>query len=446
MQKKSALWLILTLSTLLSLLAACGTNTTVSNSTTTLAPTVPPGENIYVLDGYNSTGGASYEQQIVGFHPTNPNPTQFISLPNGLSSLDHQRLYTATPANGKTTISVINTQSGTRMRTFVIPGTYSTTGTGYDVAVLSASGQWLALRALGQSVNQTTIALVDTQSGTLTRTIPLNGDFTLDAISPGGKALYLLQRLNDTPGHYYVRVYDVSGNTLVQTPIVDKTTVNPSGDPNMTGAALARQMSADGTFAYTLYIDTRRNMAFIHVLPLNDQLDPPIAHCIDLPVGKSVDLLHYYTLALSADGSTLYAANGAIGVVNSISMNTAGLQDIFDDKIQHTTHFNPGNASISNNAKTRTLFNGAALSSDQKTLYFAGVQGIWAVNTSDLGPQGYYLVRQPVTGIALSGDDRTLYAVDPTSGITLLSAANGQTQKVIQGPAHNPWGIAWITH
>ena len=127
-------------------------------------------------------------------------------------------------------------------------------------------------------------------------------------------------------------------------------------------------------------------------------------------------------------------------------MNTADLQDIFDDKIQHTTHFNPGNASISSNVKTRTLFNGAALSSDQKTLYFAGVQGIWAVNTSDLGSQGHYLVRQPVTGIALSGDDRTLYAVDPTSGITLLSAANGQTQKVIQGPAHNPWGIAWITH
>src|SRR5207247_4674878 len=105
----------------------------------------------------------------------------------------------------------------------------------------------------------------------LTRTIPLNGDFTLDAISPGGKALYLLQRLNDTPGHYYVRVYDVSGNTLVQTPIVDKTTLNPSGDPNMTGAALARQMSADGTFAYTPYLEPRRHSAFMHVRPLHAQ-------------------------------------------------------------------------------------------------------------------------------------------------------------------------------
>jgi hypothetical protein len=446
MQKKSALWLILTLSTLLSLLAACGTSTTVSNSKTTLAPTVLPGENIYVLDGYNSIGGASYGQQIVAFHPASANPSQFISLPAGLSSLDHQRLYTATPANGKTTISVINTQSGTRLRTFVIPGTYSTTGTGYDAAVLSASGQWLALRALGQSANQTTIALVDTQSGTLTRTIPLNGDFTLDAISPGGKALYLLQKLNDGPGHYYVRVYNVEKNILEETPIVDKTATYPSGDPNMSGVALARQVSNGGTFAYTLYIDTRRNYAFIHELPLNDQVYPPIAHCIDLPVGKSADLLHYYTLALSSDGGTLYAANGALGLVSSVNVTMGDPLGIFNDKVRNTARFNPGNASISNSAKTRMLYNGAALSSDQKTLYFAGTQGIWAMNTPDLSQQGHYLVRQPVTGIALSGDDRTLYAVDPTSGITLLSAANGQTQKVIQGPAHNPWGIAWITH
>ena len=446
MQKKPALWLMLTLSTLLSLLAACDTHITASNTRTTVAPTVPPGENIYVLDGYTPMGGAPNGQQIVAFHPSGFNPAPFISLPTGLSSLDHRRLYTATPANGKTTIAVVNTQSGTRMHTFVIPGTYSTTGTGYDDAVLSASGQWLALRALGQSVNQTTIALVDTESGTLTRTIPLNGDFTLDAISPGGNALYLLQKLNDGPGHYYVRVYNAAKNSLEDTPIVDKTATNPSGDPNMSGVALARQVSNGGTFAYTIYIDTRRNYAFIHELPLNDQVEPPIAHCIDLPVGKSADLLHYYTLALSSDGRTLYAANGALGLVSSVNVTNGDPLGIFDDKVRNTAHFNPGNDSASNSAKTRMLYNGAALSSDQRTLYFAGAQGIWAVNTSDFSVQGHYLVRQPVTGIALSGDNQTLYGVDPTSGITLLSATNGQAQKVLQGPAHNPWGIAWITH
>ncbi len=444
MQKKSALWLIVTLSTLLSLLAACGTNTTTNSTTTTVAPTIPPGENLYILDGYTPLGGASYAQQIMAVNPASANPSSLLSLPAGLSSQDHQKLYTATPANGQTTISVINTQSGTKTHTFTIPGTYSTASASYDSAVLSANGQWMALRELGQSANATTIALIDTQSGKVTQTIHLDGDFTLDAISPAGKALYLLQKLNDTPGHYYVRVYNVDQQDLEGTPIVDKTSFNPSGDPNMTGVALTRQVSNGGTFAYTLYIDIRRNYAFVHELPLNDQVYPPIAHCIDLPVGKSAALLHYYTLALSADGGTLYAANGALGVVSSINVSNADPTVIFNDKVQNTTHFNPGNSSLSNSESGRMLYNGAALSSDQKTLYFAGIQGLWAVNTADLRIQGHYLAQQALTGVALSSDNQTLYAVDPAKGITLLSATNGQTQKVLQGPARSPWGIAWI--
>ena len=173
MQKKSALRLIVTLSALLSLLAACSTNTTTNNTTTTVAPTVPPGENIYVLDGYTPLGSTSYAQQIVAVHPASANPSSLLSLPAGLSSQDHQRLYTATPANGQTTISVINTQSGTKMHTFTIPGTYSTASASYDSAVLSANGQWMALRQLGQSVNATSIVLVDTQAGKVTQTIQI---------------------------------------------------------------------------------------------------------------------------------------------------------------------------------------------------------------------------------------------------------------------------------
>ena len=92
------------------------------------------------------------------------------------------------------------------------------------------------------------------------------------------------------------------------------------------------------------------------------------------------------------------------------------------------------------------LYNGAALSSDQKTLYFAGIQGLWVMNTSNLNIQGHYLVQQTLTGVALSSDNQTLYAVDPAKGITLLSATTGQIQKVMQGAAHNPWGIAWIVN
>ena len=442
MRKKSTLGLMLLLSALLTFVAACGTN-----STTTLAPqaTAPTGENIYVLDGYTPLGSTGIGQHIVAFHPGSANPAALISLPAGLTSLDHQRLYTATAQNGRTTISVVNTLNGKIIRSFVIAGTYSTAGQGYDASVLSLSGQWLALRDTSQTVDTTTIALVDTQAGKLVKTIHLNGNFTLDAISPGGKGIYLLEKLNDAPGHYYVRAYLVDQNALLDTPLVDKTNLNVNGDPNMTGSALTRQMLNDGTYAYTLYIDPLRNIAFVHILPLSDQVSTPFAHCVDLPVGKDVNLLRYYTLALSSDGRTLYAANGALGVVSSIDVHNTG-PDIFDDKIQNTVHFNPGNASISSSDKTRSLYNGAVLSPDQKTMYFAGMHGIWAVNTSDLSVQGHYLAQQTLTGVALSADGQTLYAVDPTNGITLLNAATGQAQQVIQQPARTPWGIEWITN
>jgi streptogramin lyase len=90
------------------------------------------------------------------------------------------------------------------------------------------------------------------------------------------------------------------------------------------------------------------------------------------------------------------------------------------------------------------------LSPDQGTLYFVGMQGIWAVNSSDLHAQrnifAHYLAQQSFTGIALSADGRTLYAVDPTHGITVLDARTGQAHQLIQGPAHAPWGIEWITN
>jgi DNA-binding beta-propeller fold protein YncE len=441
MSKKSTSWLIVMLGMLLPLVAACGTSASTGTSPSIVA-TVPHGENLYVLDGYTPMGTNGNSQQIVAFHPGSSKPTALVTLPVGLTSMDHQTLYTATSHSSQTTISVINTQSGSLIRSLVVQGNYTTAGQSFANAVLSFNGQWLALRELGQAGNGTTIALVDTQAGKLVKTIHLNGNFDLDAVNPDGSRIYLLERLNDGSGHYYVRLYDVTENQLYQYPIVDKTEIN---DPRMTGTALARQMASDGTMVYTLYIDTARNVAFVHILPLTG--DFLGARCVVLPAGKSADLLHYYTLTLSSDGTTLYAANGALGVANAIELSGA---DIFNDKIAGTSRFNPGNINAASGDKTQALYNGAALSPDQKTLYFVGQHGIWAINTSDLLAQrnsfAHYLTQQSLTGIALSADGHMLYAVDPANGITLLNAGTGQPQQVIQGPAYAPWGIEWITN
>src|ERR1700694_2106659 len=444
MPKKPFVWLTVMLSMLLPLVAACGS--TPSTSTNTSHATTPPGgESLYVLDGYTPTvqSSNSVGQHIIVFHPGNTNPA--MTLPLGLVSMDHQRLIATQVQKNQTTISVVNTQNGTIIRSLVINGAYSTAEPGFNNAVLSFDGHWLALRRLDQSSSATTIALVDTQAGKLAKTIHLKGDFDLDAISPDGNALYLLQRLNDGTGHYYVELYNVSENELYQSPIVDKSELN---DPNMTGTAVARQISGNASSTYTLYVDAYHNMAFVHILPLDPGF--PFARCITLPVGKSSDLLRYYTLALSSDGTTLYAANGALGVVSVISLNTGGTSNIYSDQVVATGRFNPGVTGITSADTSRILRNGAVLSSDQSTLYFAGLRGIWSVKTTDLrtGHAAFHQVlgQQSFTGIALSADSKTLYAVDPTSGITAFDTTSGQSLQALQVPARSPWDIEWIVN
>lgn len=435
MRTKKLLWLALIVSVIVPLMAACGTDT----FTHIAAPvaTVPAGESLYVLDGYAPTG-SNGAQQIVAFSPNGANPAAQVTLPAGPASLDHQTTYVATPRNGQTTITLKNTLTGATVRTFTIPGTYATAAWGFDAAVLSGNGRWLALKQLG-SASTTTVALVNTQTGKIFKTISLNGIYDLDAVSPDGTRLYLLQKLNDNSGHYYVRLYQVPQNQLLPSPIVDKTIPNDI----MLGTALARQMASDGSMAYTLYIDTVHNIAFVHILPLTGDFIG--ARCIDLPTGKNVDLLHYYTLALSADGKTLYVANGALGVVSEIDVSYA--DEVFYDKAVSLEHFNPGTLSMTSEDKTRVLFNGAVLSADQHTLYFPGVYGIWAAKVpADARPSvaGHYATQQAFTSVALSADGKTLYAVDPSRGITLIDSASGQVQQTIEGPLHAPWGIEWV--
>jgi sugar lactone lactonase YvrE len=239
-------------------------------------------------------------------------------------------------------------------------------------------------------------------------------------------------------------LYNVNESKLYDNPIVDKTDINDQ----MTGVALVRQIPGDGTSAYTLYTNTSQNKAFVHILPLDGEAFP-FARCVDLPTGNSADLLHYYTLTLSPDGGTLFAVNAALGVASAIHLDNNGSSNIFNDQVVSTIHFNPGKTNSSSDT-SRMLYNGAVLSPDGKMLYVVGMNGIWSINASDLQAQhnsiAHYLTQQSFTGIALSSDGRTLYAVDPTHGITVFDTTTKQVQQVIQGPAHAPWGIEWISN
>jgi hypothetical protein len=200
-------------------------------------------------------------------------------------------------------------------------------------------------------------------------------------------------------------------------------------------------MAQDGSRAYTLYTDTRSNIAFVHILPLESNFNG--ARCINLPTGKSPNLLSYYTLALSSDGSLLYATNAALGVTVVIGVTD---KDAFSDDIATTIHFTPLNAQTPSNGATHTLYNGAALSADQSMLYAIGTRGIVAIHLADKKMKQSYAQQQTFTGIALSTDNQTLYAVSPNGGITLINLQSGRAQQMAQSPVQAPWGVEWIRH
>jgi DNA-binding beta-propeller fold protein YncE len=425
-------------------LAACGAQA--ATATTSRASTAVPGssgEVLYVVHGSAGASGSGYSQSlgIVAVSAGAAARAPLLSLPLGLTTLDHQRLYAATSAGGRTTIAAYDTRTGARRDAFDIVGSYGMAAhTGYTGAVLSPDGRWLALRATSTSASATTFALVDTQARRLAQTVALPGSFDLDAISPGGGMLYLLQYVNDAEHHYYVRAYDLHAQHLLDAIIVDKTELD---ETKMQGTAVARQMASDGRVAYTLYINPAQNHAFVHILPLGENANDvlPFARCLDLPAGSAPDLLHFYTLALAPDGATLYAANAALGLVSTISLHG---QDIYSDQVERTGHFSPAAAGAATSDAVRSLYGGATLAVDQRMLYVVGLHGIWALRTSDLSPQQVYAAQQPFTGVALSADGGRLYAVSPQSGILLIPLAGGGTPHAIQAPIGSPWGIAWI--
>jgi len=440
MKKRSFVWSGLILSLLFVTACAGGLPQKGGNANPAARPA---SDELYVLDSYTRAA-----QHIVALPAGTTNPAARLTLPAGLTDLKHQRLYNAKPLpDGHTKISVIDTSSGTTVRTFNIAGSYSAADRGYADSMLSGDGRWLALRAQNTPAGVTSIALVDTQAGKLVKSIKLNGEFTLDAVSPKGTMLYLLEYYQAGTSHYNVRAYDVKANQLLQNSIVDK---NELGD-KMQGEALTRQVSGDGDMAYTLYINHVTNKAFIHILWLADTVDsstpfPAIARCIDLPVGSSPALLRYYTLTLSQDGNTLYAANAALGTIAKVNLDLGpNAYQLWLIEKARINHFNPGNGVVTEADQARVLHNGAALSRDQNLLYVAGLHGIWVINTDTLRAQGQYLKQQDFTGLAVSGDGNTLYGVDPATGITLLDPGSGVTRTVIKGVVNAPWGIEWAT-
>ena len=167
----------------------------------------------------------------------------------------------------------------------LLHGQFGVPGAAFDGTTtgLSADGRTLVLAdASNLPPNRTKLVVLDALRLRPQARIALLGYFTVDAISPTGRWLYLIHyRSRSNPTDYEVRAYDLAQRRLLTKPIVDPR----QPDEKMQGVPLTRTVSADGRWAYTLYAGGN-GAPFIHAL---DTVDLS-AFCVDLPTVAGPDL------------------------------------------------------------------------------------------------------------------------------------------------------------
>jgi DNA-binding beta-propeller fold protein YncE len=219
----------------------------------------------------------------------------------GVTMPDLAYRWVAMRAGRHTLIVCIEQQTGrvdiTRVvrKPLIVPSVaYDMSGTG-----LSADGTTLVLARDPVAYPRRRSAFVILDANTLqTRgRVTLRGDFALDAVSPDGGRLYLVQLKG--PTRYVIRAYDVATRRLLPgTPVV--------------GSPQARAVSPDGRWAYTLY-DNYGAEFFIHAL----DTERGETRRIDLD-GIAPD-----DLSVSRDGRLILSAGGH--VVRSVDPHPAPL-------------------------------------------------------------------------------------------------------------------------
>jgi hypothetical protein len=193
--------------------------------------------------------------------------------------------YVAVDIGRRTLVEQVLRPSGAIGRTLRIRGSYGVPGVAYDNSTtgLSADDRTLVLAEVLDRfpVRRTRLIVLDALRLRVLRRITLRGYYTVDAIAPDGRSLYLIRYLRQDGTRYEVRAYDVAVHRLRPAPVVDP---REPGE-KMAGLPLTRAMTADGRFAYTLY-QRPEGPPFIHVL----DTARGTAACVDLPALAGVDL------------------------------------------------------------------------------------------------------------------------------------------------------------
>jgi hypothetical protein len=211
--------------------------------------------------------------------------------------------YVALPAPGGTSVAQIDSAGGTVNGFMSLHGSWGIPIVAFDgtTSGVSAGGQTLVLAQSSQALlpSRSRFALVNPLKMRLQRVVTLRGAFYFDAISPDGGTMYLIQHTSAfNILRYAVRAYDLRTDRLVPGTIVDRR----EPDERMAGYPVARAVTGDGVWAYTLYQKPGGRL-FVHALDTGRG----IARCIDLPPLAGVV---QSMMGLSVDGGRLDVVSG----------------------------------------------------------------------------------------------------------------------------------------
>ena len=195
--------------------------------------------------------------------------------------------YVALHAGPGTVVARVQTLGGTVEQSRLLRGRLGMAGVGFDGSMtgLSGDGRTLVLQGLaGYTIRHTRLLVVRTPSLESMSEVRLRGAFSVDAVSPTGRWLYLVHDFSGRGGlNYEVRAYDLVRHRLLARPVVDPR----EPDEKMLGVAATRAVSADGRWAYTLY-DRGEQAPFVHALDTERRR----AFCVDLPTLQGGDISH----------------------------------------------------------------------------------------------------------------------------------------------------------
>jgi hypothetical protein len=221
-------------------------------------------------------------------------------LAGGVLAPNGKTRYVAIPDGSRTVVAQILVRNGFVLRTLTVPGHFGLPFVANDGTVggLSFDGRVLVLAAYGGPVwPSSRFAVVDIKRWRPGKMVRLRGNFSVDALSPKGRMLYLIEHTSLTASYRYrVRAYDLGFDRLVPGAIVDRRVA----DELMAGNPLARAVSPGGTWVYTLY-QRPAGAWFIHALDTRRAE----AICIDLPRKPTTSWRYGATLGISRDGAQL---------------------------------------------------------------------------------------------------------------------------------------------